>query len=122
MGGQGGQRDEQNGAGVQEARPRSIGARTGQYIRVETWDSAGVCGTACMGRAKQEKFWEVRDDSHMEQGQDRELYPILHLIGKVLWPVLRQGTMAGTMAGTTAGTTVLYTQYPARVTINKRNR
>jgi hypothetical protein len=51
--------------------------------QVESWDSAGVCGPACMGRAKQEKFWEVRDGSHTQEGQDRELYPILHLIGEV---------------------------------------
>jgi hypothetical protein len=52
--------------------------------RSGTWDSAGVCGTACMGRAKQEKFLEVRHDSHTQQGQDRELYPILHLLEEVL--------------------------------------
>jgi hypothetical protein len=37
-----------------------------------------------MGRAKQEKFWEVRQAKHTQQGQDRELYPFLHLIGEVL--------------------------------------
>jgi hypothetical protein len=48
----------------------------------ETFNSAGVCGTACMERAKQEKFWEVRQARHTQQGQDRELYPFLHLIGE----------------------------------------
>jgi hypothetical protein len=52
--------------------------------RVETLDSAGMYGTACLGRAKQEKFLEVRHGSHTQQGQDRELCPILHLIGEVL--------------------------------------
>ncbi len=52
--------------------------------RVETLKSAGVCGTACIGRAKQEKFWEVRQATHTQDGQDRELCPILHLIPEVL--------------------------------------
>jgi hypothetical protein len=52
--------------------------------RSETWDSAGVCGTVSLGRAKQEKFLEVRHGSHTQQGQGRELYPILHLTGEVL--------------------------------------
>jgi hypothetical protein len=52
--------------------------------RPESWDSAGVEGTACIGTAKQEKLWEVRDAWHTQQGQDRELCPILHLIGEVL--------------------------------------
>jgi hypothetical protein len=34
------------------------------------------------GEGKTREIWEVRDGSHMEQGQDRELYPILHLIGE----------------------------------------
>jgi hypothetical protein len=37
-----------------------------------------------MGRAKQEKFWEVKQARHTQQGQDRELYPFLHLIGELL--------------------------------------
>ncbi len=52
--------------------------------RVEKFNSAGVCGTACMGRVKQEKFWEVRQARHTQQGQDRELYPFLQLIGELL--------------------------------------
>jgi hypothetical protein len=52
--------------------------------RVETLKSAGVCGTACIGGAKQEKFWEVRQATHTQGGQDRELCLILHLIPEVL--------------------------------------
>jgi hypothetical protein len=52
--------------------------------RIETLKSAGVCGTACIGRAKQEVFWEVRQATHTQDGQDRELCPNLHLIVEVL--------------------------------------
>ena len=31
---------------------------------------------------KNEKYDELRDGRHMRQGQDRELYPILPLIGR----------------------------------------
>jgi hypothetical protein len=52
--------------------------------RVETLKSAGVCGTACIGRAKQERFWEVRQATHTQDRQDRELCPNLHLTVEVL--------------------------------------
>ena len=35
-----------------------------------------------MGDRKNEKYDELRDGRHMRQGQDRELYPILPLIGR----------------------------------------
>jgi hypothetical protein len=60
----------QSGAGGRTERRtescRRVGWQTKKYRRpdrpkrVETLKSAGVCGTACIGRAKQEKFWEVR--------------------------------------------------------------
>ena len=84
----------QSGAGGRTERRiescRCAGWQTKKYRRpdrpkrVETLKSAGVCGTACIGRAKQEKFWEVRQATHTQDGQDRELCPILHLIPKVL--------------------------------------
>jgi hypothetical protein len=84
---------QSGGAGRTERRTewcRCAGDQTKKYKRpdrpkrVETWDSAGACGTACLGRAKQEKFLEVRHSSHTQQGRDRELYSILHLVGEVL--------------------------------------
>ena len=33
---------------------------------------------------KHEKYSELRDGRHREQGQERELYPILHLVGEAL--------------------------------------
>ncbi len=56
-GGQGGQRDEQNGTGVQGARPRSIGARTGQNgpkLRIPL-----VCaGQPAWGGQNKLNFWK----------------------------------------------------------------
>ncbi len=85
---------EQSGAGGRTERRiewyRCAGGQTKKNRipdrpkRVEAWNPAGVSGTACFGRAKQEKFWEVRQATHTQQGQDRELYPFLHLIGEVL--------------------------------------
>ena len=80
VGQEGGQRDEQNRAGWQTKKYR----HPDRPKRVETLKSAGVCGTACIGRAKQEKFWEVRQATHTQDGQDRELCPILHLNPEVL--------------------------------------
>ena len=37
---------------------------------------------AYLGDRKNEKYDELRDGRHMRQGQDRELYPILPLIGR----------------------------------------
>jgi hypothetical protein len=84
----------QSGAGGRTERRtescRCAGWQTKKYRhpdrpnRPESWNCAGVGGTACTGRAKQEKLWEVRDAWHTQQGQDRELCPILHLIGEVL--------------------------------------
>jgi hypothetical protein len=84
----------QSGAGGRTERRtescRCAGWQTKKYRRpdrpkrVETLKSAGVCGTACFGRAKQEKFWEVRQATQTQDGQDRELCPILHLIPEVL--------------------------------------
>ena len=45
---------------------------------------------ACFGGAKQGKYQKWGDDRHMEVGQDRELYPILPLIGVVLHSVPHQ--------------------------------
>ena len=70
------------------ARPRSrlleIGVADSLTKRVANLNPAGVSGTACIGRAKQEKFWEVRQATHTQDGQDRELCLILHLIPEVL--------------------------------------
>ncbi len=84
----------QSGAGGRTERRiewyRCAGGQTKKYRfpdrpkRVETWNPAGVSGTACIGRAKPEKFLEVRQARYTQQGQDRELYPFLHLIGDVL--------------------------------------
>ena len=84
----------QSGAGGRTERRtescRCAGWQTKKYRRpdrpkrVETFKSAGVCGTACIGRAKQEKFWEVRQATQTQDGQDRELCTILHLIPEVL--------------------------------------
>ena len=85
---------EQSGAGGRTERRiepcRCAGWQTKKYRRpdrpkrVETLKSAGVCGTACIGREKQEKFWEVRQATHTQDGQDRELCPNLHLTVEVL--------------------------------------
>ena len=85
---------EQSGAGGRTERRiescRCAGWQTKKYRRpdrpkrVETLKSAGVCGTACIGRGKQEKFWEVRQATHTQDGQDRELCPNLHLTVEVL--------------------------------------
>ena len=84
----------QSGAGRRTERRtescRCAGWQTKKYRRpdrpkrVETFKSAGVCGTACIGRAKQEKFWEMRQATHTQDGQDRELCPNLHLIPEAL--------------------------------------
>ena len=52
--------------------------------RVVTLDSAGVSATAFIGRAKEEKFWELKHGTHTQAGQDKETCPNLHLIGEVL--------------------------------------
>ena len=76
--------------GRQRESCRCAGWQTKKYRRpdrpkrVETLKSAGVCGTACIGREKQEKFWEVRQATHTQDGQDRELCPNLHLTVEVL--------------------------------------
>ncbi len=53
--------------------------------RVGTFNSAGVCAAAFIGGAKGEKFWELRDGTHNQAGQDKETCSILHLIGEVLY-------------------------------------
>ena len=69
---------------------RHAGGQTKKYRRpdrpkrVETLDSAGVCATAFIGRAKEEKFWELRHATHTQAGQDKETCPNLYLIGEVL--------------------------------------
>ncbi len=77
---------QSGGAGRTERRTESCrcaGGQTKKYRRsdrpkrAESLESAGVCGTACIGRAKQEKVWEVRQARHTQQGQDRKLCPIL---------------------------------------------
>ncbi len=51
---------------------------------VESLDSAGVSTAAFIGRGKEEKFWELRDGTHAQAGQDKETCPNLHLIEEVL--------------------------------------
>ncbi len=82
MGQYGGQRDEQIRAGVRGCRPRRRGVRTGQ--NGSKLSIPLVSATAFIGRAKEEKFWELRDGTHNQAGQDKETCPNLHLIGEVL--------------------------------------
>jgi hypothetical protein len=44
----------------------------------------GGGGLPAWARKKNEKYYELRDVRHRQQGQDRELYPNLSLIGEVL--------------------------------------
>ncbi len=81
MGGHAGQTDEDNRTGVQGSRPNTSrkGTRT-----VQNSPSAGGGGQPAWARKKNEKYYKLRDGRHRRQGQDRELYPILPLIGEVL--------------------------------------
>ncbi len=69
-----GQADNHNGTGVQGDEPRRTGARTFQNIRPGGGRFPRVSWTTCIGRAKEEKYWELRHTRHMEMGQDKELY------------------------------------------------
>ena len=52
--------------------------------RVRQGDSDGGGGLSAWARKKNEKYSELRDGRHREQGQERELCPILHLVGEAL--------------------------------------
>ena len=43
-----------------------------------------VFSSACIGMAKEEKYFKVKHARHTEVGQDKELYPKLPSHGKVL--------------------------------------
>ncbi len=84
MGGHEGQTDEYNRAGVQKGnRPKRKGARTVQNGSAKVILLGGG-RIACMGEGENEKYCELRDGTHRGQGQERELCPILHLVGEAL--------------------------------------
>ncbi len=89
---------------------RCAGGQTKKYRRpdrlkrVETLDSAGICATVFIGRAKEEKFWELRHGMHTQAGQGKETCPNLHLNGEVFhlctFPTPAQPKLPKEMRGT----------------------
>ena len=68
------------GTGRQTEWDRCAGRRTKKNRRPDLPKRAGggrfprVPWTTCIGRATEEKYWELSHTRHMEMGQDKELY------------------------------------------------
>ncbi len=84
MGGHARQTDEDNRAGGEGSRPKRKGARTVQNGSAKVILLGGGGRMPAWARKKKDKYYDSRDGRQGGQGQDRELYPILHLIGEVL--------------------------------------
>jgi hypothetical protein len=68
---------------MQGNRPKRKGVRTVQNGSAKVILLGGG-GLPAWARKKNEKYSELRDGRHRDQGQERELCPILHLVGEAL--------------------------------------